>query len=287
LANKITSLAIDRSDCYNRKISFLFYVFALRVAMNLPTLLATNEITYLWVDGQLYEGTLSAHPGRIDDSLPLDTWVLVDSVGSDSTAATESNTITVPQSLHGLKRFLIQAASPGAFRRTWVNKVTYPVKNFTMKPWPFEELLLSTNIIEINSDPYPADEKCLYDFYIKYGGSCRDALKFGIERGTMENFEVQLRAKANALKREELDSLIAGNMTSTPVNEGISHVLISAFPIDDFDRDVFVTRSPTSTVSQIVFEAYSQHYENKKTGDLRGAHATPGGRQRNHWSVIS
>ncbi|KAJ3792808.1 hypothetical protein GGU11DRAFT_466713 [Lentinula aff. detonsa] len=237
------------------KSAFLHYLVALRVAMNLPTLFASGQQVYFWENGHLFLGTMPLNQGLLAIRIPQDTWILVDSNNTPF-----SYTSSVPEELYNLRRFIVQAASPRMQRMGWMSKVDYPLTYFTMEEFSSEELMLAIKIRR----PIAPDMDCVREFHRKFGGSCRDVFQHGFTQSDMQLFESSLREKASLLSIRELEDLIHLKNHPVPVSDGISHALVSAFPIGDWNRGHFTKRSPSPTIAQIVFDAYSRYHENNK-----------------------
>ncbi|KAJ6560464.1 hypothetical protein B0H19DRAFT_1147833 [Mycena capillaripes] len=198
------------------KSGFSRYILSLRVMAGLPTVIVQSIDTLIYY----HEGYSTTHPITIDfvDSLPQDTWTIVDC---------RQSVKTVPEPVQLTPSFLVQLLSPREEGVAWVSKAL-PVPAFlAMSPWTAEELIAARTV---QYDPLVrrTTDDDLRLFVQRYGGSARDAYLYACDQA---RFSDKVDAALERISAEGINLSFSGQSLPNFDRGSISHTVLSVFPI--------------------------------------------------------
>ncbi|KIK50163.1 hypothetical protein GYMLUDRAFT_253215 [Collybiopsis luxurians FD-317 M1] len=212
------------------KTSFLRFIWALRIRLNLPTLYCGGPSMSVWKNNNQY----SIPTNQCDwlmtiDFLPDETWCLIDS---------NNELLDIPLALKDSTLFVMQATSPRQGRLAW-------------------ELIAGLQLQPRRARrTSPAD---LVQYFVTFGGSARDAYR--VTR-TLTNYTNTLRKAAENLDR----SCLTASLSTDPlteelvpefpfVDDSLKHEFVSVFPIDDDNRCEYEFKPPTEFMLNMIWNA--------------------------------
>ncbi|KAF9071845.1 hypothetical protein BDP27DRAFT_1361508 [Rhodocollybia butyracea] len=184
------------------KMRFLFLIWHLRRAENLPTLIMTDP-RFLWKDNLLYLLKVpGVYPGYLSKMIPRNTWCLVDS----------------NRDLTDHIWFF-----PREFRIEW-GKKQKDVYYLVMKPWSAEELISGLQLqLRVR---FPPTVNSLVDFRAQYGGSARDAYRYASNISLLEE---EIEGAALAMNERAVKLAFTSRPSSLRLPEEAGYMLLSVF----------------------------------------------------------
>ncbi|KAJ7227829.1 hypothetical protein B0H12DRAFT_1148442 [Mycena haematopus] len=205
---------------------FLSVIFYLRVAARLPTAYMRSRDVMLVYNGDRLFVLRKSYLVHL--AVPMNAWILLDSNVDFSSPH---------QEVAECDRFIVQAASSRAGRTAWAEKIRGPRQFCLMKPWTLEELFAGSSL-----QPQICSGSDMHTFFDKFGGSARHVYE---DSHDLPAFEALVDESARSLDSKIIHHAMTHTSPIVAVDALVGHMLFTALPIDDEDRQKFRLSSPT------------------------------------------